>query len=534
MVGGVIVLCVLLLAFICVLALVVAAALGKLWKGGCLRRLRTESLGMLSSNNTINMWDEAFSSAPRMKNRMGAAPMALEWHPEWNNSKGQGSNHSGHSMQNSMQNSMQTSMLLSSGMGGVMRDGTRVMAQPRMHSMSMGEMYGASNWDEWEAEKPYNPSQFRGSSGVPQFKPPTPPAPVSPKTKVAVEGEELCKFTASVSLSDAMWGYGVLLERFIHKTPPKNEVPLDYEGLYFLLRGCTAEQILLMVLCLEALVFTEAPKYTNRVWTLVLRYYVENTKWVSDERIPPIPTEQARKHTKEAEKLVLAWHQFERACVQRLSKYWDVKERTKALEQIDMGLPRRPDVMEVEPSFHSKNSMPMQVHKENMPIGNAKAPRGDEDESRPGPKRAKRDLSPLKEAPCTPLRKEAGEKNMRSPSAAIEEPTAKRPMVAVDLVPNEYTYRSIDGELRVFTIQEKSNDTGFKDSKDNGFLFTQMSKSCLLQKSNLWYVGDLGQGYRVRLQPVNSSEGACCVDLQFAPGPRKRWQNLVTATSTKR
>eukprot|EP00397_Hematodinium_sp_SG-2012_P009194 GEMP01009270.1.p1 GENE.GEMP01009270.1~~GEMP01009270.1.p1 ORF type:complete len:539 (+),score=128.79 GEMP01009270.1:231-1847(+) len=535
--GGVILLCMFLLVFISVLALVVAAAASRLWKldffhdFGCPRRRRYDSF-----DTSRDMWDAGELSAPR---RMQSMPEmhALEWHPEWNNdsnkqqlvSTGNGNNHG------VMPNTMLC--LPSSGpstMGAMAREGTHVMVQHPMQNTgaaggSMASLYGAQTmtiWDDsWGDGNLPQMDRSRGMNapGIDAHSPKV--AKVEEKSIVELEEVDPSeRYVAAASLQEAMWGFGALLDRFIQKTPTKNETPLDYEGLYFILRGLTAEQILLMVLCLETLVFKDAPKYTNRVWTLVLRYYVENTKWENDERIPPIPTEQARKQTKEADKLVLAWHQFERTCVSRLAKYNDVKERIKALRQVDSVLPRRPEVMEVDQENSQRNS--------NGSTNSTKAPL-DSQGCSPDPKRAKRGLSPQNRAPSTPLRNAPPgkatsgglEKTMRSPSAVVEEPDAKRLLVAKgELMPAEYTYRSIDGELRVFSIKNKGDE----------LIFTQMSKSCELQKSTGWYVGDLGQGFRVRLQPIDGGKGVCLVDLQFCPGPRKRWQNKVTATSTRK
>lgn len=332
-------------------------------------------------------------------------------------------------------------------------------------------------------------------------------------------------FTPSISLPEAMWGFGTLMDRFLRKTNTKGVdalPPLDYEGLFFMLQGVTTSQVLHMVLCLEAMVFIDAPKHTNRVWTLVLKYYVENTTWTNDERIPSIPASLARAKYKEADKLVLAWHLFERQCVERLEKYFDPEERMKALKQAEICLPRKDTVV--------TTTVNMDVNRddENSKSRLNSVPLVREDftgEALPDAKRSKRDD---RAAMRTPPPSREAEKKCRSPTQVCEEPSPKRKQVDgdVDLVPAEYTYRSVEGELRVFTIQKK----------DDGLVFTQTSKSCTLSKSGEWYVGDLGQGYRVRLQAVGEkgkTGGAYIVDIQFAPGPKKRFQQKLTATSTK-
>jgi len=332
-------------------------------------------------------------------------------------------------------------------------------------------------------------------------------------------------FTPSISLPEAMWGFGTLMDRFLRKTNTKGVdalPPLDYEGLFFMLQGVTTSQVLHMILCLEAMVFMDVTKHTNRVWTLVLKYYVENTTWTKDERIPSIPASLARAKYKEADKLVLAWHLFERQCVERLEKYFDPEERMKALKQAEICLPRKDTVV--------TTTVNMDVNRddENSKSRLNSVPLVREDftgEALPDAKRSKRDD---RAAMRTPPPSREAEKKCRSPTQVCEEPSPKRKQVDgdVDLVPAEYTYRSIEGELRVFTIQKK----------DDGLVFTQTSKSCTLSKSGEWYAGDLGQGYRVRLQAVGEkgkTGGAYIVDIQFAPGPKKRFQQKLTATSTK-
>jgi len=517
--GGVVLLCILLLAFIFILALVVTASLGKLWKGSNLKRMGFDHRG--DHRNFLDASEDPYFAA-RMNSRFAPQVQALEWHPGWKNA---------HNIQSSPYNML----CLPSAAGGLMRDNTRIMAQ----SMQFPDVGSKRDfcWNEAWDEHDFAPRYAH----VPHNAPLTPPkrtpmdiTPIkdSPVEVIELDENEVERYSTDVTLSEAMWGFGVLMDRFINKTQLQH-ADLDYEGLYFLLRGVTAEQILLMVLCLEAMVFADVPKYTNRVWSLVLRYYVENTKWQHDERLSPVPTDQARRLTKEADKMILAWHQFERQCIPRLSKYFDVRARMRAIRQVDISLPRRSD-------FVDKNSDNLEERDEEVASPDRKLvqetekvpdrKRGLDTEQKTSPSRSSKSTAPTPTKKMTPQK--AGKKKARSPSTGADEPNTKRQRMKNDLTPDEYQYRSIDGELRVFTIQEKVVTDGFKDSMDScTYLFTQMTKSCTLQKAAGWFVGDLGGGYRVRLQRADSNPNG--IDLQFCPGARKRWQNNVTAMPTR-
>lgn len=417
-------------------------------------------------------------------------------------------------------------------------DGTGGSSRDTWGGSPKGMRRHSSNMRARECRTPPMPHRRGVPRPPPRMVPPPEPvpAPTAPVPKieeiVVQEPKPVPTFTPSISLPEALWGFGTLMDRFLRKTTAKGvdaPPPLDYEGLFFMLQGVTTSQVLLMVLCLETMVFMDVPKHTNRVWTLVLKYYVENTAWKSDERIPSIPTSIARTKYGEANKLVLAWHLFERQCVERLEKYFDPEERMKALKQAEICLPRKDPssiVFMNAADVVSRGSEENKQLRQQPRLNPNPLPREDTGAVLPDAKRPKRDDRAAMCTPPPPSRET--DKKPRSPAQVCEEPSPKRQQFdgEVELAPAEYTYRSVEGELRVFTIQRK----------DDGLVFTQTSKSSALLKSGEWYLGDLGQGYRVRLQAVGEkgkTGGAYIADIQFAPGPKKRWQAKLTATSTK-
>lgn len=498
--------------------------------------------------------------------------LALEWNPDQGHGNGHGSGSGPRTLHRQLSNvksrPLHGAPQHHAGFhhqGGLLKrehtwPATRVGWEDETREGSSRETWGASpkgmrrhssNMRARECRSPAMPHRRGMPRPPPRMVPPQEPtaAQIAPVPKieeiVIPEPKPVPTFTPSISLPEALWGFGTLMDRFLRKTTTKGvdaPPPLDYEGLFFMLQGVTTLQVLLMVLCLETMVFMDVPKHTNRVWTLVLKYYVENTAWKSDERIPSIPTSIARAKYGEANKLVLAWHLFERQCVERLEKYFDPEERMKALKQAEICLPRKDPSSSVifmnAPSSdgYVKKAPPngedtrQQHQQQQQPLNPHPLAREDAEPTElPDAKRPKRGGDESRAAMRTPPRpSRESDKKPRSPAQVCEEPSPKRQQFdgEVELTPAEYTYRSVEGELRVFTIQRK----------DDGLLFTQTSKSCSLLKAGDWYVGDLGQGYRVRVQAVGEkgkTGGAYIVEIQFAPGPKKRWQAKLTATSTK-